>query len=82
MMKGLMDPCMSQAMVVDCVKAKAKAKATEVELREQKARKVVQENNLNLTRKLLEEAKAQTETLKKALKDKKDEIAKSKKQLH
>ena len=76
MMKGLMEHCMSQVMVVD--HAKAKAKATEAELKELKAWKVVQENNLDLTGKLLEEAEVQTEALKKVLKDKEDEISKSK----
>ena len=76
MMKGLMEHCMSQVMVVDHARAKAKAK--EVELRELKAWKVVQGNNLDLTRKLLEEAEVQTEALKKVLKDKEDEISKSK----
>ena len=56
-------------------------KAMKAELRELKAWKVVQENNLDLTGKLLEEAEVQTEALKKVLKDKEDEISKSKNQL-
>ena len=53
-----------------------------VELGELKTQKVVQENKLDLMKNLLEEAKAQTEALKKVLKDKEDEISKSKKELH
>ena len=60
-------------------RVKAKAEATEVELGGLKAWKVVQENKLDLTKKLLEEVEAQTEVLKKVLKDNKDEISKSKK---
>ena len=78
-MKDLVDHCMSQATMVDRVKAKAEA--TEAELGGLKAQKVVQENKLDLTKKLLEEVEAQTEVLKKVLKDNKDEISKSKKQL-
>ena len=64
-------------MMVDRVKAKVEA--TEAELGGLKAWKVVQENKLDLTKKLLEEVEAQTEVLKKVLKDNKDEISKSKK---
>ena len=60
-------------------RVKAKAEATEAELGGLKAWKVVQENKLDLTKKLLEEVEAQTEVLKKVLKDNKDEISKSKK---
>ena len=60
-------------------RVKAKAEATEAELEGLKAWKVVQENKLDLTKKLLEEVEAQTEVLKKVLKDNKDEISKSKK---
>jgi len=63
--------------MVDCVKAKAEA--MEAELGGLKAWKVVQENKLDLTKTLLEEVEAQTEVLKKVLKDNKDEISKSKK---
>lgn len=79
-MKGLMDRCLSQETMVDHVRAKAKA--TEAELGELKAWKVIQENKLDLMRKLLDEANAQMEALKKVLKNKEDEISKSKKQLH
>ena len=79
MMKGLMDHCLSQATVVDCMRAKAKA--IEAELGETKPWKAVQENKLDLTKKLLEEEEVQIEALKKVLKDKEDEISKSKKQL-
>ena len=72
MMKGLMGRCLSQEMVVD--RLRAKAEMTKVELRELKAWKVVQENKLDLTKKLLDESEKQTEVLKKVLKDKEDEI--------
>jgi len=52
MMKDLMDCCVSQATVVDCVRAKAEA--SEAKLGELKAWKVVQEKNLDLTKRLLE----------------------------
>ena len=77
MMKGLMDHCLSQTTVVD--HARAKAKATKVELGDLKPWKAVQENKLDLMKKLLEMEEAQTEALKKVLKDKDDEISKSKK---
>ena len=77
MMKGLMDCCVSQAMVVDHVRAKAEV--TEAELGELKAWKVIQEKKLDLTKMLLEETEMQMEALKKLLKDKEDEISKSKK---
>lgn len=79
-MKGLMDRCLSQETMVDHVRAKAEA--IEAELGELKAWKVIQENKLDLMRKLLDEANAQMEALKKVLKNKEDEIFKSKKQLH
>ena len=60
-------------------RVKAKAEATEAELGGLKAWKVVQEKKLDLTKMLLEEPKAQMEALKKVLKDKEDEISKSKK---
>jgi len=77
MMKGLMDRCVSQAMVVDRVRAKAEV--TEAELGELKAWKVIQEKKLDLKKMLLEETEAQMEALKKLLKNKEDEISKSKK---
>ena len=80
MMKGLMDHYVSQATMVDCVRAKAEA--TKAVLGELKAWKVIQENKLDLTKKLLEEAEAQMKALKKVLKDKENEISKSKKQLY
>ena len=52
--------------------------ARETELQELTAWKKVQVNKLNLTRKLLEESKAQVEALKKILKDKEGEIAEAK----
>ena len=79
MMKGLMDCCVSQATMVDRVRAKAEV--TEAELGELKAWKVIQEKKLDLTKMLLEETEVQMEALKKLLKDKEDEISKSKKQL-
>ena len=42
---------------------------------------MVQENKLNLTKKLLDEAKKQTEVQTKVLKDKEDDVSKSKEQL-
>ena len=77
MMKGLMDCCVSQATMVDRVRAKAEV--TEAELGELKAWKVIQEKKLDLTKMLLEETEVQMEALKKLLKDKEDEISKSKK---
>lgn len=65
--------------MVSCLREKAKK--TEEELSELMAWKVVQENKLYLNKKLLEESKAQTELLRKVLKDKEDEISKLKKQL-
>ena len=62
-MKGLMDRCLSQETMVDHVRAKAEA--TEAELGELKAWKVIQENKLDLMKKLLDEVEAQTEALKK-----------------
>ena len=79
-MKGPMDRCLSQETMVDHVRVKAEA--TEVELGELKAWKVIQENKFDLMRKILDEANAQMEALKKVLKNKEDEISKSKKQLH
>ena len=79
MMKGLMDCCVSQATVVDHVRVRAEA--SEAELGELKAWKTVYEKKFEWTKKLLEEAEEQTEALKKFLKDKKDEISKSKKLL-
>lgn len=76
-MKGLMDRCVSQATMLDHVRARAEA-----ELGELKAWKVVQEKKFDLTKRLLEAAEEQTEALKKVLKDKEDEISQSKKQLH
>ena len=80
MMKGLMDHCVSQATVVDRVRVRAEA--TEVELGELKAWKVVQENKFDLTNRLPGKTEEQTEALKKVLKDKEDEIFQSKKLLH
>lgn len=75
MMKGLMNRCVSQVTVVDRLRAKAEAMVAK--LRE--AWKVVQENKIDLTKKLLEEVKMQTKALKKVLKDKEEEISNSKK---
>lgn len=52
MMKGLMDRCMSQATVVDHVRARAEV--SEAELGELKAWKVVKEKKFDLTKRLLE----------------------------
>ena len=52
MMKGLMDCCPSQEMLVDHLRSKA----TEAELGELKAWKVIQENELALAEKLLAES--------------------------
>ena len=85
MMKGLMDHCVSQATVVDHVRVRVEAtgvEATEVELGELKAWKVVQENKFDLTKRLPGETEEQTEALKKVLKDKEDKIFQSKKLLH
>lgn len=76
MIKGLMDCCMSQAIVVDHVRARVEA--SEAELGELKAWKAVQEKKFDLTKRLLEEA----EVLKNFLQDKEDEITNSKKLLH
>lgn len=78
MIKGLMDRCLSQETMVDCLMTKVEK--TE-ELTELKAWKVVQENKLALAEKLLNELEKQTEVLRKVLKDKEGEISKSKKQL-
>ena len=72
MMKGLMDRCVSQATVVDHVRARVEA--SKDELGELKAWKVTMEKKFVLTKKLLKEADEQTEALKKVLKDKEDEI--------
>ena len=61
---------------------RVRAEATEVELEELKAWKVVQENKFDLTNRLLGETEEQTEALKKVLKDKEDKIFQSKKLLH
>ena len=53
MMKGLMDRCVSQARVVDHVRARVEA--SEAELSELKAWKAIWEKKFNLTKKLLEE---------------------------
>lgn len=58
-----------------------KAESSKVELRELTAWKVVKENKLDLTKKLLDKLEAQAEALEKVLKDKEDKISKSKKQL-
>lgn len=79
MMKSLMDLCVSQATVVDRVRARVEA--SEAQLGELKACKVVQEKKFDLMKRLLEEAEEQTEELKKVLKDKENEISKPKKQL-
>ena len=79
MMKGRMDRCVSQAMVVDRVRARVEA--SEAELGELKAWKAVYEKKFDLTKRLLKEAEEQTESLKKMLKDKEDEISQSKKLL-
>lgn len=79
MMKGLMDRCVSQATMVD--RKRAKAEASKAELGELKAQKVIQEKKFDLTKGLLEEVEEQAEELKKVLKDKENEISKSKKQL-
>ena len=79
MMKGLMGRCLSQEMVVNCLRVKAET--TEAELGELQAWKVVQKNKLSLTKKLLDESERQIEVLKKVLKDKEDEISKLKEQL-
>ena len=54
MMKGLMDRSVSQAMVVDRVRARVEA--LEAELGELKAWKAIYEKNFDLTKRLLEEA--------------------------
>ena len=63
-------------------RVRAKAETSEAELGELKAWKVIQEKKFDLIKRLLKEAKKQTEALNKELKDKEDEITKSKKQLH
>ena len=63
-------------------RVRAKGKTSEAELGELKAWKVIQEKKFDLTKRLLKVAEKQTEALNKELKDKKDEITKSKKQLH
>lgn len=60
---------------------RTKVKKTKEDLTKLKAWKVVQENKLTLAEKLLNKSKKQTEVLRKVLKDKEDEISKSKKQL-
>lgn len=80
MMKGLMDHCVSQAMVVNHVRARVEV--SEAELGELKTWKVIQEKKFDLTKRLPEEAEEQTEALKKLLKDKEDEISQSKKLHH
>ena len=79
MMKGLMDHCVSRAMVVERVRARAEA--SKAELAELKDQKVIQEKKFDLKKRLLEEEEEQTEALKKVLKDKEDEISQSKKLL-
>lgn len=59
MMKGLMDYYMSQAMVVDCIRARVGAEASEVDLEARPG------EEFDLTKRLLEEAEEQTEELKK-----------------
>ena len=66
--------------VIDCVRARAET--SEAELGELKAWKVIQEKKFDLTKRLLKEVEKQTEALNKELKDKEDEITKSKKQLY
>lgn len=79
MVKGLIDHCMSQETVVG--RLKEKVESTEAELRELMAWKETQIVKLDLTKKLVEESKVQTEVLKKVLMDKEEEVSKSKKQL-
>ena len=66
--------------MIDCVKARAET--SKAELGELKAWKVIQEKKFDLKKRLLKEAEKQTEALNKELKDKEDEITKSKKQLY
>lgn len=79
MMKGLMDHCMAQEKLVNCLKERAEA--TETGLHELKGWRVVQIKKLNLTKKALEELKGQVEVLKNVLKDKEGEISSLRKQV-
>ena len=76
MMKGLMDRCVSQEMVVACLKKKLSAKDTKVQ--ELLAWKDVQIRKLDLTKQLLKESETQVEALNKILKDKEAEISEAK----
>ena len=80
MMKGLMDCCMSQEMVVG--RLREKAKVTKSSLRELEAWKEVQVNKLDLTNKLLKESEEQTKVLKNVFKDKKEVLPLLRKQVH
>lgn len=79
MMKGLMDCCVSQEMVVGRLRETLGAK--EMELQELMAWKEIQVEKLDLAKKLLKESEAQAEALKKILKDKEGVIKDAKDKL-
>ena len=76
-MKGLMDRCMSLEMVEG--RLREKAKTTKTELRELHAKREVQLQKFDMTKKSLEESEKQAQVLGNILKDKEDEISKLKK---
>ena len=79
MMKGLMDRCIAQEILVD--RLQERAKSAEMKRNKLKTSWEVQVKKLDVTRKALEEPEAQTEALKKVLKDKEREISSLRKQV-